>query len=220
MKELVKKILELMQIPFSTNLVEPISIMYMSVKRGGVKGVWAGIAKLHLLHPGIDGVGLLKGLRPFILQLDPNSSKCTLGKVSKSYHSIARNNNLSIKITSENLIGISSHLFFKNVLENSFRRGFEFEIVEVQKCTSNNHAYIVAPTPSQPKKIKEHQISTHHEILEGHVKKGPILTLEQKQRKEALTLTLYNLPILMSTNDTSLEICKMIGTKCGFYLVS
>ena len=34
-KELVKKILELMQIPLSTNLVEPISIMCMSVKRGG-----------------------------------------------------------------------------------------------------------------------------------------------------------------------------------------
>ena len=45
------------------------------------------------------------------------------------------------------------------------------------------------------------------------MKKGPSLTLEQNQRKEALTLTLYNLPILMSVDDTSLEICKMIGTK-------
>ena len=212
-KELVRKRLELMQIPLGTNLIEPISIMCMSVKRGGEKGVWAGIAKLHLLHPEIDGVALLKGLRPFILQLDPKSTQGTLGKVCKTYHSIARNNNLSIKITSETLIDVSSHMLFKDILENSFRRGHEFEIVEVQKSTPNNHAYIVAPTPSQAKKIQTLQVATHHEILEGQVNKGPSLTLEQKQRKEALTLTFYNLPILMSIDDTSLEICKIIGTK-------
>ena len=70
-KELVKNILEFMNIPLGTNLIEPISILCMSVKRGGEKGVWAGIIKLHLLHPETDGIAMLKGLRPFILQLDP-----------------------------------------------------------------------------------------------------------------------------------------------------
>jgi len=212
-KELVKNRLEFMNIPLGTNLIEPISILCMSVKKGGEKGVWAGIIKLHLLHPERDGIAMLKGLRPFILQLDPLPHLSTLGKVCKSYHAIARNNNLSVKITSDTLLGISPYALFCDVLENSFRRGHDFEVVDVQKSTSQNHAYIVAPTPLQAKKIQELHVSTHHEILEGQMKKGPTITLEQKQRKEALTLTLYNLPILMCIDTTSLEICKAFGTK-------
>ena len=212
-KELVKNRLEFMNIPLGTNLIEPISILCMSVKKGGEKGVWAGIIKLHLLHPERDGIAMLKGLRPFILQLDPLPHLSTLGKVCKSYHAIARNNNLSVKITSDTLLGISPYALFCDVLENSFRRGHDFEVVDVQKSTSQNHAYIVAPTPLQAKKIQELHVSTHHEILEGQMKKGPNITLEQKQRKEALTLTLYNLPILMCIDTTSLEICKVLGTK-------
>ena len=130
-KELVKERLSDMNIPLGTNLIEPISVLCMSVKRGGVKGVWAGIIKLHLLKPHIDGIALLTGLRAFILHLEPHSSVGS--KVCKSYHSIARNNNLSIKISNETLIGISSHALFLDVLENSFRRGHDFEIVDVQK---------------------------------------------------------------------------------------
>ena len=197
-----------MQIPLGTNLIEPISILCMSIKRGGEKGVWAGIVKLHLLHPETDGVALLTGLRPFILYLEPHSKVGSLGKVCKSYHSIARSNNLSIKISNDTLIGVSSHALFLDILENSFRRGHDFEIVEVQKNTSNNHAYIVAPTPLQAKKIQTLQISTHHQILDGQVSKGPSLTMEQKAKKEALTLTFYNLPILMNIDDTSLKFAK------------
>ena len=212
-KELVKERLNGMHIPLGTNLIEPISVLCMSIKRGGVKGVWAGIVKLHLLNPQTDGVALLTGLRPFILHLEPHSNVGSLGKVCKSYHSIARSNNLSIKISNDALIGLTPHALFLDVLENSFRRGHNFEIVEVQKSTANNHAYLVAPTPLQAKKIQTLQVATHHQILEGQVKNGPSLTLEQKAKKEALILTFYNLPILMNIDDTSLEICKILGTK-------
>ena len=212
-KELVKKRLELMHIPLGTSLIKHVSILCMSVKRGGEKGVWAGIIKLHLLKPETDGIAMLKGLRPFILQLDPLPKVGTLGKVCKSYHAIARNNNLSIKITSDTLVGISPNALFCDVVESSFRRGHEFEVVDVQKSTPLNYAYIVAPTPLQAKKMQDLQVTTHHEILEGQMKKGPSLSLEQKQRKEALTLTLYNLPILMCIDTTTLEICKILGTK-------
>jgi hypothetical protein len=73
-KELVQKRLDDMKIPLGTNLIEPISILCMNVKRGGMKGVWAGIIKLHLLNPHIDGIALLTGLRAFILHLEPHSS--------------------------------------------------------------------------------------------------------------------------------------------------
>ena len=157
--------------------------------------MWAGIIKLHLLNPHIDGISLLTGLRAFILHLEPHSSVGSLGKMCKSYHTIARSNNLSIKITNEALVGITAHDLFLDVLENSFRRGHNFEVVDIQKGAVNNHAYIVVPTLFQAKKIQTLQVSTHHLILEGQTKKGPSLTLEQKAKKEALILTLYNLPM-------------------------
>ena len=58
-----------MKIPLETNLIEHISILCMSVKNWRVKGVWAGIVKLHLLNPHIDGISLFTGLRAFILSL-------------------------------------------------------------------------------------------------------------------------------------------------------
>ena len=151
-KELVKERLNDKKIPLGTNIIEPISILCMSVKRGGVKGVWAGIVKLHLLNPHIDGIALLTGLKAFILHLEPHSSVGSLGKVCKSYHTIARNNTLSIKISNDTLVGITSHDLFLDVLGNSFRRGHKFEIVEVEKSTPNNHAYLVVPTPLQAKR--------------------------------------------------------------------
>lgn len=66
-KELVKKKLEFMHIPLGTSLIEPISIICMSVKRGEKKEVWARIIKLHLFHPEIGGIAMLKGLRLSIL---------------------------------------------------------------------------------------------------------------------------------------------------------
>ena len=156
-KDLVTEKLNEMKIPLGTNLIEPISILCMSAKRGGVKGVWTGIIKLHLLNPHIDGIALLTGLRIFIFHLEPQSSVGSLGKVCKSYHSIARNNNLSIKITNEALVGITAHDLFVDVLENSFRRGHNFEIVDVQNGAANNHAYLVAPTPSKQKKYKPYK---------------------------------------------------------------
>ena len=143
-----------MHIPLGTSLIEPLSVLCMSVKRGGTKGVWAGIVKLHLLNPQTDGVALLTGLRPFILYLEPHSHVGSLGKVCKTYHSIAKGYKLSVKISNDTLIGLTSHALFLDILESSFRRGHNFEIVEVQKSTPNNHAYIVAPTPFKPKKFK------------------------------------------------------------------
>ena len=126
----------------------------MNVKMRGIKGVWAGIIKLHLFNPHIDGIALLTGLRAFILHLEPHSSVGSLSKVCKSYYTTARNNNLSIKIFNDTLVGITVHDLFLSVLENNFRRGHNFEIVEVQKSAPNNHAYFVAPTPLQIKKSK------------------------------------------------------------------
>ena len=182
-KDLVTERLHEIKFPLGMNLIEPISILCMSVKRGGMIGVWAGIIKLHLFNPHIDGIALLTGLRAFLLHLEPHSGVGSLEKVCKSYHTIARSNNLSIKITNDAFVGIIAHDLFLHVLENSFRRGHNFEIVDVQNSAAKNHAYLVAPTHFQAKKIQTLQVSTNHLILEGQTKKGPSLTFEQKAKK-------------------------------------
>ena len=67
-----------------------------------------------------------------------------IGKVCKGYDAIAGNNNLSMLIKSENLKGVKAQNLFKEILENNFIRGHDFEITSVQKGTSQCHAYIVA----------------------------------------------------------------------------
>ena len=148
-----------------------------------MKRIWVGIVKLHLLNSYIYGIALLTRLRAFILHLEAHSSIASLGNVCKSYHTIAKNNNLSIKISNDKFVGSSSHDLVLDVLVNSFRRGHNFEIIEVQKSTSNNHKYIVAPTPLEANKIQNLQVSTHHQIQGEQVKKSPSLTLEQKAKK-------------------------------------
>jgi hypothetical protein len=59
-----------MEIPLGQDLIDPVTILCKHDKEGEQKGVWSGIIKLHLLRPEVDGINLLRGLRPFILRLD------------------------------------------------------------------------------------------------------------------------------------------------------
>ena len=125
-KDMVVKRCQAMEIQLGEDLIDPVTILYKHAKEGEQKGVWSGIIKLHLAKPEVDGINLLKGLRPFILRLDKDEPY--LGKVCKGYDAIAGNNNLSVLIKSENLEGIKAHDLFKVILENSFKRGHDFEI--------------------------------------------------------------------------------------------
>ena len=165
-KDKVVKRCQAMDIQLGKDLIDPMTILCKHAKEGEQKGIWSGIIKLHLARPEVDGINLLKGLRPFILRLD--NDEPYLGKVCKGYDAIARNNNLSVLMKSENLEGVKAQDLFKEILENSFTRGHDFEITSVQKGTSQCHAYIVAPTPQQAKKIELHQIPVpNQELLSG-----------------------------------------------------
>ena len=82
-----------MRIALGNKIAEPIAILC----RNGSTRYWASTIKLHLKHPGVDGINLLNGSRPFILTLE---EVMTIGKVCKSYNTIAKNNLLSVKISS------------------------------------------------------------------------------------------------------------------------
>jgi hypothetical protein len=135
---------------------------------------------LHLKHPDIDGINLLNGVRPFILTLD---EVMTVGKVCKSYNTIARNNFLSVKISSPSLGHVTGHELFKEILEESFKRGQELEITGVQKNTIETWAWLVAPTPIRAEKIVQFKATFRNEIIPITIKTGERLSTTQLAKK-------------------------------------
>lgn len=94
----VKERLEIMNIKTCDLIGEPIAIMCYHKST-----TWSGTIKLHLENPVVDAKSLLQGTKAFILNLDEGEP--WRGKVCKSYDMLALNNLLSVKITSESLIG-------------------------------------------------------------------------------------------------------------------
>jgi hypothetical protein len=123
---LVEARLKEMHIELGDVIREPIALIcyHKSTK-------WSGVIKLHLKTPEIDGIGLLQGLRPFILKFDEDKYK--RDKVCKTYDALALNNLLSVKITSETLEFKDWYELFEKIVEESFHRGTEYEITNVQK---------------------------------------------------------------------------------------
>lgn len=195
-----------MRIALGSMIAEPIAILC----RNGSSRHWAGTIKLHLKHPGVDGINLLHGNRPFILNLD---GKMTIGKVSKSYNTIAKNNLLSVKISSLSLGDVTSHGLFKEVLEESFKRGQELEITGVQKNPTETWAWLVAPTPAQAEKIVRFKATFRNEIIPVTLKTGEKLSITQLAKKNCLMLVLQGLKLTKNVEETLHAIKDLMGDK-------
>ena len=195
-----------MKIPLGSKIAEPIAILC----RNGSARHWLGTIKLHLKHPEVDGINLLNGTRPFILNLDDNM---TVGKICKSYNTIAKNNMLSVKINSLSLMNITGHGLFKEVVEESFKRGQELEITGVQKNTTETWAWLVAPTPTQAEKFVKFKATFRNEIIAPVIKTGERLTTTQLAKKNCLMLVLQGLKLTKNMEETLHEIKEVMGPK-------
>ena len=139
--------LKTMRIEVGEILGEPIAVLcFHGTKR------WSGVIKLHLKNPETDGYGLLCGLRPFILKLGRFTH--TIGKVCKSFDTIAIASMLSVNITTPSIKGKEWYHLFEEIVEDEFRRGLDFEITNVQKTADAEFAWIKAPSPEEAKRIK------------------------------------------------------------------
>jgi hypothetical protein len=173
-----------MKIEVGVDMVEPIAVLC----HNGADRTWSGIIKIHLKKPEIDGVAMLRGVRPFNITLD--QGKLHRGKVCKTFDPIAQNNLLSCKIQSPNLVGLSAATLHTAILENSFTMGNEFEITQVQKSVEANFAWVVAPTPDQAQKMILRKISVNNEILQPSLSNSERLSTLDKARKNCLIITL------------------------------
>ena len=116
--------LKVMDIELGEIIGEPIAVLcFHGSKR------WSCIVKLHLKNPMKDANDLLHGKRSFILKLD-DITHCR-GKISKSFDSIAIASLLSVKISSPTLQGKKWFELHEEIVKDSFKRGYEFEITSV-----------------------------------------------------------------------------------------
>lgn len=141
----VKERLSIMNIELGELIGEPIAIMCYHKST-----VWSGTIKLHLKNPMLDAKNLLQGMKAFILIL--GDGKPWRGKICKSYDVLALNNFLSVKITSDILIGKDWYNILEEVVNKGFDRTYDYEITTVQKKIEMSFAWIVATSPEQAKK--------------------------------------------------------------------
>ena len=151
-----------MDIELGIGMAEPIYIPCKEKERNSKIKFWTGTIKVHLKHPKVDGIGMLKGLRPFILPIDLSP---TLGKVCKCYDAIARNTLLSTKIENPKLQSISSIELHRDVLVESFRRGYDYEIASVQKVKEETWGWLISTTPTQANRIIQYLVPYKHELM-------------------------------------------------------
>jgi hypothetical protein len=159
---------------------------------------------------------LLRGTRPFILQLDHGYSY--MGKLAKGFDTVARNNLLSIKFESPILQDITAQNLFQTVLLDNFERNLEYEVIGVQKGTTNTYAWVVTTTPNQAAKVKEHYIRVQGEILYPTIPKIEIgrrrlEALDQKEKRDCLKLCFYNLPKRATMEMITHAIKEKMGAK-------
>ena len=209
--------LAFMGIELGIGMAEPIYIPCKEKERNTKIKFWTGTLKIHLKHPKVDGIGMLKGLRPFILEIDHIK---TLGKVCKSYDSIARNTWLSTKIENPKLHLVSASDFQRDVLIESFRRGYDYELASVQKVKEETWGWLIATTPAQANRIIQYLVPYKNELMQvitpqaakaERRSRGEGLTEDEIKKKNATMLCLYGLHKMKKVDDTKESIKAILG---------
>ena len=206
-----------MSIEMGIGLAEPIYIPCKEKERNSKIKFWTGTIKIHLKNPKIDGINMLKGLRPFILTLDKTQ---TLGKICKCYDAIARNTLLSTKIENPKLHLISSSELQRDVLIESFRRGYDYEIASVQKVKEETWGWLISTTPTQANRIIQYLVPYKQELMQvitpqaakaERRSRGEGLTEDEIKKKNATMLCLYGLHKMKKIEDTKDSIKAVLG---------
>ena len=137
----------------------------------------------------------------------------TVEKICKSYNTIAKNNMLSIKINSLSLMNVTGHGLFKEVVEESFKRGQKLKIIGIQKNTIETWTWLVAPTPSQAEKNVKFKATFRNEIIAHVIKSGERLTTTQLAKKNCLMTVLQGLKLTKNMEETLHKIKEVMGPK-------
>ena len=209
--QVMKKLLmrfQAMEIHLGDLIGEPIAVLCHGPKTARV---WSGMAKVHLKHPSKDGIALLSGKRIFAITLDNDA--LTIAKVAKTYDPLAPSNLLTVKINTDNIRELVAHQLFKTVVEESFKRGHEFELAQVQKSAGETFGWLITTSPEQVEKISRHKIPILGELLTPVVSSSDQLSRDEVIRRNCLVLLAKGLNLNKLIEPTTASLHAHFGTK-------
>jgi hypothetical protein len=189
------------------DIVEPIAPLCGA--RGNKN--WNGMIRIHLKNPSKDGIELLEGKCIFALVIDET---LTIAKVCKGYDNLALQEQLATKITSDNLIGVGAHMIMQQIITDSYRRRYEFEVTQVIKSRlENNHAWLITTSPEQRNKTMKHKAAINGELIRPTTNNLEKLTEAELAKKNCLILIAVNLNMKKTTEEIELDIKEIMGDK-------
>ena len=100
-----------------------------------------------------------------------------------------------MKINKPSLGNVTKHGLFKEVFEESFKRGQELEIIRVHKNITETCAWLVTPTPAQAEKIVRFKLVFRNEFIPTTPKTGDKLFITQLSKIYCLMLVLHDLQL-------------------------
>lgn len=207
MKKLVLRF-QAMEIPLGDRIGEPVAVLCHGSKSAKI---WSGMAKVHLKNPGKDEVALLSGKRVFVISLDNDTP--TIAKIAKSYDPLASSSLLTVKINTEGIRDLEPHQLLKTVVEESFRRGHEFELVQVQKAAGETYGWLITTSPEQVEKIGKNKIPVLGELLIPVVTSRDQLSREDVIKRNCLVLLAKGLNLTKPIEPTTASLHSHFGTK-------
>ena len=173
--------------------------------------IWSGMVKIHLRNPNPDAIGLLKGIKIFVIPL--NEDTPTIAKISKRYDTIVPNSHTSLKIEGEQLKTWEAHHLLKSIVTDSFARRQDFEINKVTKRMGNCFAWCGTTSLEQLQKILRYAITIGGEVLRPVAQMSKGLTEEEIAKRNCLVLIAKNLNQTKSTTAIEEAIRRHIGTE-------
>ena len=189
------------------NLIgEPIVVLCHGPKTARV---WSRLAKIHLNHPSKDGITLLSGKKIFAITLE--NDVLTVAKIAKAYDFLAPSNLLTIKINTDNIRDREAHQLFKTVVEESFKRGHEFELSQVQKTAGEAYGWLITTSPEQVEKITCHKIPILRELLTPVVSSCDQLSRDDVIRRNCLVLLAKGLNLTKLIEPTTASLHAHFG---------
>jgi len=117
----------------------------------------------------------------------------------------------SVKINGPSLRGKKWFQLHEKILKDSFKRGYEFEVTNVQKNDNTEFAWIKTPSLDQAKKIKTYKILFLNKIMEVNFASTVKLSEDDKARKNAVVLIAKNLNKTKTTLALEEGIKKLFG---------
>ena len=126
---------------------------------------------------------------------------------------LALNNLLSVKISSDTLIGNEWYDVFEEVVNEGFDVKYKYEITNIQKKKEMSITWVVATSPKQVEKINTYKISIYNEIMEAKLTPRYKPTEDDKAKKNALIFIIRNSNKVKSIEEIEYEIKKYIRKK-------